>query len=97
MQKSEVYSWRLSPQLKAELEESARVRKKSLAQLLEDIAEDWLRGARSEREGESEAQKQQLLRESAMRFIGTIEGDRADRAENVRTLVRKKLARRHDR
>lgn len=95
MQKSEVYSWRLSPRLKAELEEAARTKKKSMAELLEDIAEDWLRGSRSQ--GESEEQRQQQLRESAMRFIGALEGDRPDRAENVRSEVRARLARRHGR
>jgi len=95
MQKSEVYSWRLSPQLKAELEEAARTKKKSMAELLEDIAEDWLRGSRGQ--GESDAQKQQRLRAAAMKFIGTLEGDRPDRAENVRSEVRGRLARRHGR
>lgn len=95
MQKSEVYSWRLSPRLKAELEEAARSQKKSMAEFLEDIAEAWLRGSQSQ--GESEAQKQQRLRESAMKFIGTVEGNRPDRAENVRSEVRAKLARRYGR
>jgi hypothetical protein len=95
MQKSEVYSWRLSPRLKAELEEEARSKQKSMAELLEDIAEDWLRRARNE--GEGEVEKQQRLRDSAMKFIGTLQGDRPDRAENARSEIRARLARRHGR
>jgi hypothetical protein len=95
MQKSEVYSWRLSPRLKAELEEEARSKQKSVAELLEDIAEDWLRRARSQ--GESEVETQQRLRNSAMKFIGTLQGERPERAENARSEVRARLARRHGR
>jgi hypothetical protein len=93
--KSEVYSWRLSPHLKTELEEAARAEQKSMAELLEQIAEDWLRGALDR--GSSEEERQKRLREAAMKAVGTIESGRTDRAENARTEVRARIAHRHAR
>jgi len=94
MGKTEVYSWRLSPRLKTELEEAARAESKSMADLLDQIAEDWLRQSRPAQGDESEQQK--VLHEAAMRFVGTIEGD-PDRAANARNEVRSRIARRHAR
>ena len=91
MQKSEVYSWRLSPRLKAELEEAARAEKKSMAELLEQISEDWLQRTRYQREDEE--QKQQRLHEAAMKFIGTSPSGRSDRAESVRSEIKERIAR----
>ena len=93
--KSEVYSWRLSPHLKTELEEAARAEQKSLAELLEQIAEDWLRRARDH--GGSEEERQQRLHAAAMKAIGTLDGGRTDRAENARIELRSRIARRHGR
>lgn len=93
--KTEVYSWRLSPHLKSELEEAASAEKKSVAELLEQIAEDWLERFRSPDEGEEERQRR--LHEAAMKFVGSIEGDNPGRAENARALVREKIARRYGR
>ena len=53
MSKSEVYSWRLSPALKAELEAAARAEKIPLSALLERLALDWLKDrGRSDDEAE---------------------------------------------
>ena len=93
--KTEVYSWRLSPRLKMELEEAARAKSKSLADLLEQIAQDWL--AQSKGQGGSEDERQQRLHGSAMRFVGAIEGDDPSRAENARSEIRSRIARRHGR
>jgi hypothetical protein len=92
MHKTEVYSWRLSPRLKNELAEKARAERKSLAELLEEIAESWLRQTGS-RDGD-EAERQQRLHEAALRFVGTIEGGRPDRAETARDELRSRLTRR---
>jgi hypothetical protein len=43
IRKSEVYSWRLAPDLKAELEQRAREEGIGLAALLERISREWLR------------------------------------------------------
>lgn len=93
--KTEVYSWRLSPRLKTDLEEAARAERKSVAELLEQIARDWLERS-SSRSGD-EDDRQQHLRDAAMKFVGTIQGDDPGRAENARAEVRARIARRHGR
>jgi hypothetical protein len=93
--KTEVYSWRLSPHLKAELEEAARAEKKSVAELLDTIARDWLERSKATEEDEEERQKR--LHEVAMKFVGSIQGDHPGRAENARSLVRTRLAHRYGR
>jgi len=93
--KTEVYSWRLSPVLKTQLEEAARAERKSLAELLEKIAEDWLAHSRG-RNG-TEDERQQQLRSAALKFVGTIQGNDPGRAENARSELRSRIARRHGR
>ena len=93
MQKTEVYSWRLSRQLKVELEEAARAEQKSLAELLEQIAREWIE--RSRQGGESEEEQQRLLREAALKFVGAMESGNPGRAENARSEVKARIARRH--
>ncbi|MEA2690926.1 MAG: hypothetical protein QOJ16_313 [Acidobacteriota bacterium] len=41
---------------------------------------------------EAESERQRLSREAAMKFVGTIEGDRLDRAENASAEVRARIA-----
>jgi hypothetical protein len=93
--KTEVYSWRLTPRLKMELEEAAQAERKSVAELLVQIAEDWLR--RSSGQSGSEDERQQHLRDAAMKSVGTLRGNDPDRAENARSEVRARIARRHGR
>ena len=50
--KTEVYSWRVSPQRKAELEGEARREGTSLAKLLDDITANWLEEQRNSRQGD---------------------------------------------
>ena len=95
MGKSEVYSWRLSPALKADLEEAARAEQRSVAQLLEEIAEAWLERFRDA--GGDDRERQERIREAAMRSVGAIHGNDPWRAENARSEVRTRLARRHAR
>ena len=90
--KTEVYSWRLSPHLKSELQEAARAERKSVADLLEEIVKGWLQHARGQDDAEGESQ--QRVREAVMKCAGTIEG-RPDLAENARSEVRARIARRH--
>jgi hypothetical protein len=93
MQKTEVYSWRLSRQLKGELEEAARSEDKSLAELLEQIAREWIE--RSRQTGGDEDEQQRRLREAAIKFVGVIEGGNPHRAEAARSEVKAQIARRH--
>jgi hypothetical protein len=93
--KTEVYSWRLSPHLKSELQEAARAERKSLSDLLEEIAKDWLQ--RTRHQSEDEEERQRRLHEAAMKCAGTIDGGRPDRAESIRSEVRARIARRYER
>ena len=95
IRKSEVYSWRLTPDLKSELEERAREEGLGLAALLERISRDWLR-AKASASNEDE-REQARIKAAAMRAIGTIEGDDPERSERVRERVRARLARSRDR
>ena len=90
--KTEVYSWRLTPHLKSELQEAARAERKSLADLLEEIVRGWLLTGHSQ--SGSEEEEQRRVREAALKCAGTIEG-RPDLAENARSEVRARIARRH--
>lgn len=95
MQKTEVYSWRLSPRLKSELEEAARAGEKSMAELLEEIAQEWLERFKDSNGDDDE--RQRVLHEATMKFVGSIRGDDPNRAENARSEVRARIARRHGR
>jgi hypothetical protein len=90
--KTEIYSWRLSPHLKSELQEAARAERKSVADLLEEIVKSWLRNTRGGTGTEEE--RQQRMREAVLKCAGTIEGS-PDLAENARSAVRARIAKRH--
>ena len=52
--KNEVYSWRVSSDLKIGLEREARRRKISLSAVLDLAARDWLSRSRAEMESDAE-------------------------------------------
>jgi len=91
MKRTEVYSWRLSPALKGALEEAARREHKSVARLLEEMAEGWL--TRRSRPSDAAAE-QERLRARALRFVGALHGGDPRRAERTRGNVRARLAER---
>jgi hypothetical protein len=91
MAKTAVYSWRVEPELKAELEARARREGRSLAELLEEISRDWLRESQSA----GDAEEQARLRAAAERFAGTVEIDDPDLSARVRERVRERLMRGH--
>jgi hypothetical protein len=93
--RSEVYSWRLSQDLKDDLEQAARREGVSLSRLLERIARDWLK-ARGAAAGDDEAE-QERLRAVAMQFAGTIRGGDPDRAAEAGKRVHELLARKYGR
>ena len=68
--KSEVYSWRLSSDLKCELEEEARRERVSVSQLLERIVREWLKTRSAA--AEADEAEQERLRALAMRHFGTL-------------------------
>lgn len=59
--KSEVYSWRLTAKLKAELERAAGAEKESLSVVLERLARDWLRQRKEQDKAEQERMRAKLL------------------------------------
>jgi hypothetical protein len=90
--KTEVYTWRVSPALKAGLEEAARAERRSVAELLDEIVGEHLEGARGRRGRDPERQRR--LHQQAALFAGRIPGNDSRRAEGSRDLVRARLRRR---
>jgi tRNA A37 N6-isopentenylltransferase MiaA len=89
--KTEVYTWRVSPVLKAGLEEAARSGKRTVAQLLDEIVAEHLRSGSGRDRGEDERQRRLQCRAAA--FAGRIAGRDPRRAERARELVRARLRR----
>ncbi len=91
--KTEVYSWRLSAERKAELEAEARREGTSLSGLLDRVTADWLAERRN---GHSEDEAQQAaIRKRAMAAIGSAAGDDPTRAERAGELVREIIYQKH--
>ena len=91
---SEVYSWRVSTELKLDLEREAALRKTSVSAVLNLAVREWLK--KSARTVEEDAQ-QQALHEAASKCLGAIAGRDPHRAENASRIVRERLRRRHAR
>jgi hypothetical protein len=92
--KNEVYSWRLSGELKSDLERKARLRKVPVSAVLESAVRDWLKNSDSE---VPEEDAQRRLQAAASNCFGTIASGNSLRAETARDAVRKRLRRRHAR
>jgi hypothetical protein len=90
MPKTDVYSWRVDPAIKAALEDAARERRASVATVLDEIVGEWL----SRRENGAGVEQQRRLHEAASRFVGAIEGAEPRRAETSRERVRARLSQR---
>jgi hypothetical protein len=92
--KTEVYSWRVSTELKTGLEREARRRKISLAKALDLAAGEWLKNGGTDKD---DGREQKRLHEAASKFFGVITGGDPHRSENVRQIVRERLRRRYGR
>jgi type II secretory pathway component PulL len=92
--KSEVYSWRVSTDLKTGLEREARRRKISVAAVLDLAARDWLNNGVAEMDGDDE---QPRLRKAASKCFGSLASGDAQRSENARQAVRQRLREHYDR
>lgn len=90
MKRSEVYSWRLSRDLKEALEEAARNARLSLSALLERAARAWLGREAARPDDRAQAR----LHVKARRSIGSLSGGDPRRSERARERLRAKLARR---
>ena len=91
--KTEVYSWRVSAQRKAELESEARREGTSLAGLLEQITADWIEQRRNGRNGDEA--EQAAIRRRVMATVGSIRGGDPTRSERASELVREIIRKKH--
>jgi hypothetical protein len=92
--KTEMYTWRVSPELKTGLEREARRRKISMSAALDLAAREWLDKSGAQNEGEEE---QLRLKKAASRWLGTIASGDPQRSENASRIVRQRLRLRYDR
>lgn len=88
--KTKAYRWRLSASLKTELEQVARLRKVPVSRLLELAARDWL--AKNALDVSSE-EEQRRIHAAADKWIGAFASGHPKGSENIRKVVRKRLAR----
>lgn len=88
--KTEVYSWRLSGEVKADLERQARARKVPVSHILDVAVLDWLKRSGVDAAGE-EAQRK--LHAAAARCLGILAGGNPHRAETAREAIRERLGR----
>jgi hypothetical protein len=92
--KTEVYSWRLSAEIKADLERRARSRKVPVSRVLEEAVHQWLDNTGTD---PAEEEEQRLLHQAVGPLLGSLAGDNPRRAENARETVRERIKRRHGR
>ena len=92
--KTDVYSWRLSGELKSDLEREARQRKVPVSAVLENAVRDWLKKGTSD---VSEDDAQRRLHRAAAECFGAVASANPHRAEAARAAVRERMKRRHGR
>jgi hypothetical protein len=93
--KTEIYTLRLSRDLKEALESQARREKVSLAALLDRGARELLQKESAQAVGRDAGQLR--LHAQARKSIGAIAGANPRRAESARVSIRERLAREHGR
>jgi hypothetical protein len=91
--KAEVYSWRVSSELKLELEREARLRKVSISTVLDAAVRNWLRNSADP----ADAAQQLRLHQAAASCFGVLAGHNPRRSETARESVRQRLTRRYAR
>ncbi len=94
MAKSQVYSWRVSAEMLAELERAARTEGRSVAAHLEHVVAENLARRRADTD-DDEAQRR--LHAAAEKIFGTVRTGPPLDASRVREGVRERLRRRHGR
>ncbi len=92
--RTEVYSWRLSGELKSDLEREARLRRVSVSAVLETAVRDLLKKGDPDI---SEDDAQRRLHSAAANCFGAVADGNARRAETARTTLRERLKRRRAR
>lgn len=94
MAKSEVYSWRLEPELKDALENTARRESTSVSRLLDRIVGEWLTDRAA---SDADEEHQRALHAAARKTFGTVSGLGPYSAERLREIVRRRLEERYGR
>jgi len=92
--KTEVYSWRVSSDIKTGLEREARRRKISMAAALDLAARSWLQQSGMANEGDEE---QRRLQKAASKWLGALASGNGQRSEGASQAVRDRLRRRYGR
>lgn len=92
--KTEVYSWRLAGELKADLERAARLRKVPVSSVLEAAVQDWLEKGAADA---SEDEAQRRLHSSVAACVGVLASGNSRRAETARDTLRTRLRQRRGR
>ena len=92
--KTEVYSWRVSPDIKTGLEREARRRKMSVSAALDLAAREWLLKTSVTNEDD---EGQYRLKKAASRWLGALASGDAQRSEKVSRTVRQRLRRAYGR
>lgn len=92
--KTEVYSWRVSSEIKTSLEREARRRKISMSAALDAAAGEWLQKSAAESGGDEE---QRRLQKTASKWLGSLASGNAKRSETASRCVRDRLRRRYGR
>jgi hypothetical protein len=92
--KTEVYSWRVSADRKAALEEEARREGTTVSSLLDRVTAEWLAQRRN---GHSHDDAEQAaLRKRVMKTVGTIRSGDPTLAQRAGELVREIIVREHE-
>jgi hypothetical protein len=99
--KTEVYSWRVSTDVKTELGREARRRSLSVSKVLDLAAREWLSknsrlhlcASSSEARAASDDEEERRLRSAAVACFGALASDRAHRWKNTRKAARQRLRR----
>ena len=91
--KTEVYSWRLSAERKAALEEEARREGVSLSSLLDSVTADWLAERRNGHTNDEA--EQAAIRKRVMATVGSIRSGDLTRSQRTSELVREIIRRKH--
>jgi hypothetical protein len=91
--KTEVYSWRVSTDLKTTLEREARRRKTPVSALLDLAVRELLDRSSADSNGNEE---QRRLQTAALACTGAFAGKDPNRSANARQILRQRLREKHE-
>ncbi len=89
MSKTEVYSWRVDPTLKRELEAAARAEKTSVSAVLDRACRSWLDQSGKARAGESQTARRRRVMQEIVSSARALDVDSAATPSATNANVRK--------